>query len=39
VFVLGAPLYCPAEAPLEPLQQQVEAAIQATVALAAQRVS
>ena len=39
VFVLGAPFYCPAEAPLEPLQQQVEAAIQATVVRAAQRVT
>ncbi|MCX5938977.1 MAG: lysophospholipid acyltransferase family protein [Cyanobium sp. LacPavin_0920_WC12_MAG_62_9] len=39
VFELGAPLYCPDEALLEPLQQQLEDAIQATVARAAQRVS
>jgi hypothetical protein len=39
VFQLGSPLYCPDEAPLEPLQQQLEAAIQATVARAASRVS
>ena len=39
VFVLGAPLYCPAEAPLEPLQQQLETAIQATVARAADQVN
>uniref|UniRef100_UPI0040489A27 lysophospholipid acyltransferase family protein n=1 Tax=Cyanobium sp. TaxID=2164130 RepID=UPI0040489A27 len=39
VFELGAPLYCPDEALLEPLQQQLEDAIQTTVARAAQRVS
>ena len=39
VFELGAPLYCHDEAPLEPLQQQLEDAIQTTVARAAQRVS
>ena len=39
VFELGAPLYCPDEALLEPLQQQLEDAIQATVARAAQRLS
>ena len=39
VFELGAPLYCPDGAPLEPLQQELEAAIQATVARAVQRVS
>ena len=39
VFELGAPLYCPDGAPIAPLQQELEAAIQATVALAAQRVS
>ena len=39
VFELGAPLYCPADAPLESLQQQLETAIQAMVALAAARVT
>ena len=39
VFELGAPLYCPDEALLEPLQQQLDDAIQTTVARAAQRVS
>jgi lysophospholipid acyltransferase (LPLAT)-like uncharacterized protein len=39
VFVLGAPLYCPAEAPLGPLQQQLETAIQTTVARAVDRVT
>ena len=39
VFELGAPLYCPDDALLEPLQQQLEDAIQTTVARAAQRVS
>ena len=39
VFELGAPLYCPDEALLEPLKQQLEDAIQTTVARAAQRVS
>jgi hypothetical protein len=39
VFELGKPMYCPSEAPLEPLQQQLETAIQAAVARAADRVS
>jgi len=39
VFVLGAPLYCPGEAPLDPLQQQLETAIQTTVARAIDRVT
>ena len=39
VFELGKPMYCPSEAPLAPLQQQLETAIQAAVARAADRVS
>ena len=39
VFELGKPMYCPSEAPLELLQQQLETAIQAAVARAADRVS
>jgi lysophospholipid acyltransferase (LPLAT)-like uncharacterized protein len=39
VFELGEPMYCPVEASLEPLQQQLELAIQATVARAESRVS
>ena len=39
VFELGKPMYCPSEAPLAPLQQQLKTAIQAAVARAADRVS
>jgi lysophospholipid acyltransferase (LPLAT)-like uncharacterized protein len=39
VFELGAPLYCSVDASLEPLQKQLETAIQATVARAADRVN
>jgi len=39
VFELGQPMYCPAQAALEPLQQQLQTAIQATVDRAADRVS
>lgn len=38
VFELGEPFYCPAGVALEPLQRQLETAIQATVARAADRV-
>ena len=39
VFELGEPIYCSAEASLEPLQKQLETAIQATVARAVDRVN